>query len=288
MILTHKGALTRVEEFLSDEGKEFAPKSGVPFHGLKNEIQLQDIELQHSKDLKAALKHLTVSIPKGATVAFVGASGAGKSTLLDVLLGLYAPTKGEIKVDGFNLKSFTTGSWRDRLGVVSQDSSVFNDTIEENILFGLENKSKEEIVEAAELAGLREFIETLPDKYDTIVGERGYRLSGGQRQRLALARALIRQPEILILDEATSNLDSHSEFLIQTALEKLHSKQTILIVAHRLSTIVHADRIYLLHEGSIAEEGTHTELLEKMDPTRNFGNGKCTTKSSSHENCSHS
>jgi ATP-binding cassette subfamily B protein/subfamily B ATP-binding cassette protein MsbA len=261
MIVTHQGSLLRLEEILSDEGKEFAPGDGNQFTGFSANIAFHEVVLQYPSSEKPAVQGASFEIPKGKTVGFVGSSGAGKSSILDVLLRLYEPTDGAIFVDGIDLRQYSAGSWRDHLGVVSQDISIFNDTIEENIRFGALHKTAEDISGAAMQAGLDEFIHTLPEGYKTVVGERGFRLSGGQRQRLALARALIRNPEILILDEATSNLDSHSESLIQNALEKLRSERTILIVAHRLSTIMNADRIYVLDQGKVIEQGTHSSLL---------------------------
>lgn len=261
-IISHQGSINRLEEILSDRGQEFSSQEGKPFTGLQKEIHLKQLGLQYPASIEPAIRKISIRIPKGTTAAFVGTSGAGKSSLLDLLLRLYDPTHGCIEVDGENLNAYSIGSWRDRLGVVSQDISIFNDTIEENIRFGLK-VSPEQITRAAKLAGLDEFIQTLPEKYQTVVGERGFRLSGGQRQRLALARALIRDPELLILDEATSNLDSISEHLIQLSLEKLRSDKTILIVAHRLSTIMNADIIYVLEQGQIQEQGTHASLLEQ-------------------------
>ncbi len=262
-IVTYQGSLLRLEEILTDEGKEFALNHGKKFSGLVSNIVFHEIVLQYPASESQVIQKISFDIQKGKTVAFVGASGAGKSSILDVLLRLYEPTKGKIIVDGVDLCEYSTGSWRDRLGVVSQDISIFNDTIEENIRFGALHRSSADISSAAKLAGLEEFILSLPEGYQTVVGERGFRLSGGQRQRLALARALVRDPEILILDEATSNLDSHAESLIQEALEALRSERTILIVAHRLSTIKNADQIYVLDQGKIAEQGTHLSLLNQ-------------------------
>jgi len=270
LIVMHQGSILRLEEILSDQGKEFAPKKGDPFAGFSFNIAFHEITLQYPSSEKPAIQKASFHISKGQTVAFVGSSGAGKSSLLDILLRLYEPTYGSIQIDGVDLTQYTIGSWRDRLGVVSQDISIFNDTIEENIRFGAAHKTTEEIAIAVSQAGLSEFIETLPDGYQTMVGERGFRLSGGQRQRLALARALIRNPDILILDEATSNLDSHSESLIQNALESLRSERTVLIVAHRLSTIMNADYIYVLDGGKMIEQGTHVSLLAKKGAYARF------------------
>ena len=262
-IVTHQGSISRLEGILSDEGKEFSPKRGLPLNTFPSEIHLQEVSLTYPGSTEPAIDHLSLQIPKGKTIAFVGASGSGKSSLIDLILRLYEPTTGSIHIDGKPLIDFSIGSWRDHLGVVSQDISIFNDTIEENILFGM-TATPSEMVQAANLAGLDTFIQTLPHGYQTIVGERGFRLSGGQRQRLALARALVRNPAMIILDEATSSLDSKSEFLIQTALETIRKNRTILIVAHRLSTIRDADYIYVLEKGRIVEEGTHLRLLEQQ------------------------
>ncbi len=262
-IMTHKGSILRLEEILKDEGKEFVSQSGKEFSKLNSSICFQRVSLQYPSCQEFAVQEMSFEIPQGKTVAFVGASGAGKSTILDLLLRLYEPTNGAIYINGTDLREYSLGSCRDRLGVVSQDISIFNDTIEENIRFGFQIKAWSEISHAAQLAGLEDFIKTLPGGYQTVVGERGFRLSGGQRQRLALARALLRNPEVLLLDEATSSLDSHAESLIQNALETLRIDRTILVVAHRLSTIVNADYIYVLDEGKIVEEGKHWTLLEK-------------------------
>ena len=169
--------------------------------------------------------------------------------------------QGAIEVDGVDLATLSLSDWRKRLGVVSQDSFMFNETVEENIRFGNPNASLDSVVEAAQIAGAHEFIERLPQKYSTLIGERGHRLSGGERQRISLARAVVRDPEILILDEATSNLDSHSERCIQYALERFRGNKTILIIAHRLSTIANADQIIVIENGRVLERGTHSGLL---------------------------
>jgi ATP-binding cassette subfamily B protein/subfamily B ATP-binding cassette protein MsbA len=196
-------------------------------------------------------------------VALVGSSGAGKSSLADLLVGLYEPTEGQMLVDGTPLADFDLISWQQQLGVVSQDTFLFNATIAENISHGSPNATRAQIVEAAEKAQAAGFISDLPDGYDTLIGERGYLLSGGQRQRLSLARAILRDPELLILDEATSALDTQSERLVQQAIDQFERQHTVLVIAHRLSTIVKADLICVLDKGQIVEQGNHQELLEK-------------------------
>lgn len=257
------GAISRFEEILSNKGKEYASDGKVVFSGLQKEIVLDNVGLCYLEGQQPAIKAFSTTISKGMTVAFVGHSGAGKSSIVDLLIRLYEPSQGHITIDGFELKDFTVGSWRNALGVVSQDTFIFNETIADNIRFGYLEATLEDIIAAAKMAGAHEFINRLPQGYLTVVGERGYRLSGGERQRIALARALIRDPEILILDEATSSLDTHSERLIQEALDQFRGIKTVILVAHRLSTVVMADRILVMEKGELIESGTHETLLRK-------------------------
>lgn len=261
-VAAHWGSVLRLEEILDEKGKEFCTHGKEKISGFSTAIVFRDVSLKYANTSRPAVQNLSLTIPKGATIAFVGSSGAGKSSILDLLLGLYEPTQGEVSIDDINLRSLDIGSWRNMLGVVSQDTFVFNETIEENIRFGLPDAAHENILLAAQIAGAHEFIIRLPQGYQTVIGERGYRLSGGERQRIALARALVRDPEILILDEATSNLDSFSEQRIQFALDQFRGKKTIVIVAHRLSTVFNADKIWVLEKGQLIEAGTHSELLE--------------------------
>lgn len=209
------------------------------------------------------LHDIHLSIDKGKTIAFVGQSGSGKSTMSDLIVRLYDPNKGSICVDGINIKEFSIEEYRQLFGIVSQDSFLFNDTIAENICFGKNTISEDEMIYAAKMANAHDFIMSLPLGYQTKIGDRGVLLSGGQKQRLAIARALVRKPQILIFDEATSALDAESEHLVQEAIHNLLQGRTALIIAHRLSTIIDADCIYVFDNGSIAESGTHKELLEK-------------------------
>ncbi len=209
------------------------------------------------------LHDINLRIDKGKTIALVGQSGSGKSTMSDLIVRLYDPNKGSICIDGINIKEFSIEEYRQLFGIVSQDSFLFNDTIAENICFGKNIISEDEMIYAAKMANAHDFIISLPMGYQTKIGDRGVLLSGGQKQRLAIARALVRKPQILIFDEATSALDAESEHLVQEAIHNLLHGRTALIIAHRLSTIIDADCIYVFDNGSIAESGTHKELIEK-------------------------
>ena len=209
------------------------------------------------------LHNIHLNIDKGKTIALVGQSGSGKSTMSDLIVRLYDPNKGSICIDGINIKEFSLEEYRQLFGIVSQDSFLFNDTIAENICFGKNIISEDEMIYAAKMANAHDFIISLPMGYQTKIGDRGVLLSGGQKQRLAIARALVRKPQILIFDEATSALDAESEHLVQEAIHNLLHGRTALIIAHRLSTIIDADCIYVFDNGSIAESGTHKELIEK-------------------------
>jgi ATP-binding cassette subfamily B protein len=234
----------------------------VRFQAVRRGIELVDLSFRYGAR-KNVLEQVSLEIPRGKTVAVVGESGSGKSTLLKLLMGFYAPTEGRILVDGIDLADFDVASLRGRIGVVTQHPFLFSMTVRENIALGRPGARFEEVVEAARLAGLDEFVAGLPDRYETMVGERGVNLSGGERQRLAIARALLCQPEILIFDEATSHLDTRTERAIQKNLRTVFRGKTVVVVAHRLSTVREADWIYLLHRGRLVEQGTHAELMAK-------------------------
>jgi len=253
--------LDLLNSFLNDSDKQFRRRGGKSFVAIERDIKLRNISLRYSPELEPALTNINLILPKGQTIALVGSSGAGKSSIADLLAGLYEPTEGEILVDGTNLATYDLVSWQQRLGVVSQDTFLFNATIAENIAFGTPGINRQDIEKVAEQAQAARFIRELPAGFETLVGERGYRLSGGQRQRLSLARAILRDPELLILDEATSALDSESERLVQQAIDRFERKHTVLVIAHRLSTIVNADLICVLASGEIVEKGTHFELI---------------------------
>lgn len=256
--------ISRVNAILTPTDKQFSREGGRAFDQLHLGVTFNAVHLQYSPDLPPALVDISFALPKGKMVALVGPSGAGKSSIADLLVGLYPPSSGEILIDGNSLQKLQLTSWQQRLGVVSQDTFLFNATIAENIAFGTSGVSRSQIAAACRAAQASVFIEALPNGYDTLVGERGYRLSGGQRQRLSLARAILRNPELLILDEATSALDSQSEQLVQEAIERFERNHTVLVIAHRLSTIARADQIIVLNAGRIVERGNHSDLLAKQ------------------------
>jgi ATP-binding cassette subfamily B protein/subfamily B ATP-binding cassette protein MsbA len=261
---TNSAPLDLLNKLLEPADKQFRRRGGLTFKSLQQAISLRNVTLQYSPELQPALRNLNLDIPRGSTVALVGSSGAGKSSIADILVGLYDATEGQILIDGRPLPDFDLISWQQHLGVVSQDTFLFNATIAENISHGTPDSTRAQIIEAAEKAQAAGFISDLPDGYDTLIGERGYILSGGQRQRLSLARAILRDPELLILDEATSALDTQSERLVQQAIDQFERQHTVLVIAHRLSTIVKADLICVLEKGQIVEQGNHQELLEKQ------------------------
>lgn len=252
-----------VYEIIRLDNKPLVKDGDEPFTGLENSINFQDVSFSYNNDEKYALNSVTFEIPRGKTTAVVGESGAGKSTITNLLLRFYDPQSGNVLIDNKKLSSFKINSYRQNIGIVSQDTFVFNDTVSNNIAFGqLDKSSKEEIIEAAKRAGAHDFISTLPDGYDTFLGERGIRLSGGQRQRISIARAILKDPEILILDEATSSLDSTTEQQIHSAITELSQNRTVVVIAHRLSTIKNADQIIVLNDGKVSEIGNEEELLK--------------------------
>lgn len=249
---------------LMDE--DYDIKNGIgaqPIKISKGQIDLKHVSFKYNENEKEVLHDINLTINKGETVAFVGMSGGGKSTLINLIPRFYDVTQGEILIDHHNVKYFLTGSLRNQIGLVQQDNILFSDTVKENILLGRPDATDDEVVEAAKMANAHDFISNLPNGYDTEVGERGVKLSGGQKQRLSIARIFLNNPPVLILDEATSALDLESEAIIQEALDVLSKDRTTLIVAHRLSTITHADRIVVMENGRIVETGTHQQLINK-------------------------
>jgi len=247
-----------------DENEVLPEKSNaVELKPLKNKIELKNVSFNYQNDEKQILKNVDLEIPKGSVVALVGESGGGKSTLIKLLQRLYDPTNGEILWDENDLRDAKVVSLKRQIALVTQETVLFNDTIRYNISYGKPDATEAEIAEAARIAFADSFIEELPNKYDTIVGERGIFLSGGQRQRIAIARAVLINAQVLILDEATSALDAESERLVQKALANLMKNKTSVVIAHRLSTIRKADKIVVMEKGKIIQSGTHHELLEK-------------------------
>jgi ATP-binding cassette subfamily B protein len=248
---------------LLHEPAEVIDRPGAkPLHVTKGEIKFENVSFAYDPE-RPILKHVSFEVPAGKMVAIVGPSGAGKSTISRILFRFYDISSGRVLIDGQNIKNVTQASLRAALGMVPQDTVLFNDTIEYNIRYGRPDAPEAEVREAARNAQIHDFIMTLPQGYDSLVGERGLKLSGGEKQRVAIARTILKSPPILMLDEATSALDSHTEKDIQDALDRVARDRTSLVIAHRLSTVVHADNIIVLDHGEIVEQGTHLELLAK-------------------------
>ncbi|GAB3174548.1 ABC transporter ATP-binding protein [Telluribacter humicola] len=231
-----------------------------PLDQFRDKIEVSNVSFEYEPGVPV-LNRISFTMHKGRTIALVGSSGGGKSTIADLVPRFYDPSQGQILIDGHDLRDITTASLRDKMGIVTQESILFNDTIFNNIAFGSE-ASEDQVIAAAKIANAHQFITEQPEGYQTVIGDRGTKLSGGQRQRISIARAILKNPPILILDEATSALDTESEKLVQEALTHLMQNRTVLVIAHRLSTIQHADEILVVHQGRIIERGTHDELLE--------------------------
>jgi subfamily B ATP-binding cassette protein MsbA len=252
-------AMDRLKEILSADELILEQKDALPLKEFKHAITIEHLSFSYAQ--QEILHDINLSVSKGTLIALVGASGAGKSTLMDLLPRFYDPSEGFVAIDGVDIRNYKIDHLRSQFGVVSQDVILFNDTVANNIAFGLKNVSQESIIEAAKTANIYDFIVSLPEGFDTNIGDRGVSLSGGQRQRLSIARAVLRNAPILLLDEATSAMDTESEKLVQEALDKVMQNRTAIVIAHRLSTIQHADCIYVMEEGRIVEQGTHEELM---------------------------
>ncbi len=258
------GALKRVETILQAENTIQDPEHPKPITSLKKEIIYRDVSFSYGNTKESeVLHHIDLTIAKGRIIALVGPSGAGKSTIADLLPRFYDVEQGAILIDGINIKEYRLKDLRALMGIVTQEAVLFNDTIYNNIVFGMEGITREQVKQAAIIANAHDFILELDQGYDSNIGDRGNKLSGGQRQRITIARAILKNPDILILDEATSALDSESEQLVQQALNNLMKNRTSIVIAHRLSTIRNADEIIVLNRGNIVERGTHEELLEQ-------------------------
>jgi ABC-type multidrug transport system fused ATPase/permease subunit len=252
-----------VADFLRRDNKPFMANGHKNYTKLEQGIRFEGVVFAYPDYDNLVLKGVNLWIPTGTTLALVGLSGAGKSTLVDLVPRFYDPIEGCITLDGIDLREFDMRSLRRAMGIVSQDTFLFNQSVRYNIAYGRENATEDEIIEAAKRANAYEFIVELPQGFDTEVGNRGSLLSGGQRQRLTIARALLRNPDVLILDEATSALDTVTEQLVRQAIEELCRDRTTIVIAHRLSTVQKADQIAVLDKGQVLEIGTHKELLQK-------------------------
>ncbi|MEH2242827.1 ABC transporter ATP-binding protein [Nostoc sp.] len=255
------GSLEVINDFLLSTDELHLPDGQKPYRGLTSGINFENVSFTFAANSEPTLKSISFPVKKGTITALIGSSGSGKSTLADLVMRFHDPDSGRIKIDGIDLREYQIASWRNSIAMVSQETFLFHTSIQENIAYGCPDATKLEIIEAAKKAYAYEFIQELPEGFDTIVGDRGARLSGGQRQRIAIARAILRDPDILILDEATSALDSNSERIVQRAIEEVSRARTVIVIAHRLSTIEKADKIIVMYNGRIAEQGTHEELL---------------------------
>jgi subfamily B ATP-binding cassette protein MsbA len=254
----------RIEKILHAENPIVDKPNAKQIEQFYHSIAFKNVSFAYHKgDAGYVLKNVSLTIPKGKTIALVGQSGSGKTTMADMIPRFYDTDLGEIQIDGVALKDLNIESLRKQIGVVTQESILFNDSIEHNITFGLDSYDKEKVIEAAKIANAHDFIMQQPNGYETNIGDRGGKLSGGQRQRISIARAILKNPPILILDEATSALDTESERLVQDALNNLMKNRTSIVIAHRLSTIINADEIVVINQGELVEQGTHKELLEK-------------------------
>jgi subfamily B ATP-binding cassette protein MsbA len=252
--------LDRIREIMGMDTEDVQDASREPLPSIRGAIDFESVEFEYDKDVPV-LKGVSFHAEAGATTALVGSSGSGKSTILSLVLNFIQPTSGAIKIDGKDLQSVRLRDYRKHLGVVLQDNFLFDGTILDNIRFSNPEANLAEIRSVCKIANADEFIEKFPEGYETVVGERGVKLSGGQRQRIAIARALLANPRILILDEATSSLDSESEALIQEGLNRLRQGRTTFVIAHRLSTIRSADQILVVEAGEVLERGTHEQLI---------------------------
>jgi subfamily B ATP-binding cassette protein MsbA len=257
---TASASAGRVFEILDHPIEVRESPDPVPFRELKQSIVIKNVSFAYEQG-KEVLKDISLEIPRSSVLALVGPSGSGKSTLADLIARFYDVNSGAIMFDNVDVRDFRPASFRENIGIVQQETILFNDTIRNNIIFGRENVTEEELIEKCRSANAYEFIMQTEKGFDTVTGERGLKLSGGQRQRLSVARTLLKDPKVLILDEATSSLDAESEHIVQNAIEKMMEGRTCIVIAHRLSTIINADKIVVLDKGRIVQSGTHEELI---------------------------
>jgi len=256
--------IERFSELMEAKIDIFDEEGAVPLQDVKGEVTFKNVSFEYPDDHTQVLSGINLTIKPGEKVALVGPSGGGKTTLCSLIPRFYDPTEGEILLDGQNIKNVTLESLRSNIGVVQQDVYLFSGSVYENIAYGKTDATREEVIQAAKMAGAHEFIMELKDGYDTYVGERGVKLSGGQKQRISIARVMVRSPKLVILDEATASLDNESEHLVAESLDKLAAGRTTITIAHRLTTILGADRILVLSGNHIVEEGNHETLMEKQ------------------------
>ena len=253
----------RFQEILAIQPDIEDKKDAVELKDVKGDITFENVSFQYEENTEKVLNHISLNVPAGAYMALVGSSGAGKSTLCSLIPRFYDVTGGAVKIDGKDVRDLTLKSLRDHIGIVQQDVYLFVGTVFDNIRYGKPDATREEVIEAAKNANAHEFIMSLPNGYETDIGQRGIKLSGGQKQRLSIARVFLKNPPILIFDEATSALDNESEKVVQDSLEKLAKNRTTFVIAHRLSTIKNAEKIIVLSEDGIEESGTHEELMDR-------------------------
>jgi len=256
-------AADRIFETLDTKPTVIQKPEAISIPKIKDRIKFEGVSFDYDSKDKEILKDINFEIKVGQIAAFVGPSGVGKTSLVNLVPRFYDASKGKVTIDGIDVRDCATKSLMEQIGIVTQETILFNDTVAANISYGSQGKDLESVMHAARIANAHDFIMAMPKGYDTVVGERGFRLSGGEKQRLAIARAIFKDPPILILDEATSALDTESEMLVQEAIDRMMKNRTVLAIAHRLSTIKHATTIYVLDDGKIAEKGTHDELLAK-------------------------
>jgi subfamily B ATP-binding cassette protein MsbA len=264
-----RASIERIDTLFNAEQEE---EGHIKIDGFKKSLKFENVSFTFPGNNVPVLTDVNLEIRPGEVIAIVGRSGVGKSTLIDLIPRFYIPSSGRLTIDGLDINTIKIHSLRKLIGIVSQDIILFNDTVKENIAFGKPGASEAEIIEAAKMAYADEFVQKIPEKYNAVIGDRGLKLSGGQRQRIAIARAILKNPPILILDEATSSLDSVSEALVQRALDKLMKGRTTIVIAHRLSTIKNADRILIIEKGKIIDMGRHEELIAKNSTYRELYN----------------